>query len=343
LPIALDATYSLGRNLSGVGVYCSEILHGLARSHPEEEFEFWYRPHRILRSFKENLPANCRRRLLHDRWLTPRRADLFHGLNQRLPERRLERAITTFHDLFVMTGDYSTPEFRLRFTRLAKEAAARSDLIITVSQFTADQVNGLLKVPPSGIRVVHHGVRRLAPEETKREKIILHVGAIQQRKNIKRLVEAFEISAPLPWRLVLAGSAGFGAGEILSRIDQSAAQSRIDVLGFVDDSQLGELYGRASIFVFPSLDEGFGMPVLDAMAAGVPVICSNAAAMPEVVGDAAMMVDPHSTESIAGALERVIIDEAVRERLRSLGKNRASRFSWEKAVEETWGVYQELL
>ena len=119
----------------------------------------------------------------------PRRSDLFHGLNQRLPSVRPRRTVTTFHDLFVLTGNYSTPEFRRRFADQAKRAAAESDRIIAVSEFTAIQVQQLLGVERSRLRVVHHGVHIPAPSQVVREKIILHVGAIQARKNVARLVD----------------------------------------------------------------------------------------------------------------------------------------------------------
>jgi glycosyltransferase involved in cell wall biosynthesis len=327
-----------------VGAYCNEMLLGLARTHPEERFAFCYRPHRYLRSFQVHLPANCSRYLLHDRWRTPRHAELFHGLNQRLPEARLRRAVATFHDLFVMTSHYSTAEFRARFAQLAKAAAARADLIITVSRFTADQVVDLLGVERSRIRVVHHGVRGcpIRDENAPRENVILHVGAIQQRKNILRLVEAFEGAAPDVWRLVLAGSSGYGADEIMHRIDASPARARIDVRGFVDDQALRELYRKSSILAFPSLDEGFGMPVLEAMAAGLPVLCSNSSALPEVAGDAALLVDPHLVESIEQGMRRLIAEPELRSTLRERGLARAAEFTWEKAVEKTWAVYREI-
>jgi glycosyltransferase involved in cell wall biosynthesis len=269
---------------------------------------------------------------------------LFHGLNQRLPELRLRKSIATFHDLFVMTGDYSTPEFRTRFTELAKAAAAKADLIITVSRFTADQVSSLLGFDASRVRVVHHGVHAplLFDENTTRKNLILHVGAIQQRKNILRLVQAFEIAAPAEWRLVLAGSAGYRAEEIMQRIDMSSARPRIEVRGFVDDHSLRELYRSASILAFPSLDEGFGMPVLEAMAAGTPVVCSDSSAFPEVAGNAALLVNPRSIESIADGLKQLIQDPELRAALRARGLARASHFTWERAVSETWAVYQEL-
>src|SRR5437868_14671076 len=174
--IALDATYSIGKHLSGVGVYSREILTGLATAHPEAQFQFCYRLHRLPRSFRERMPPNCHRFPLQEPFL-PRRADIFHGLNQRLPAARLRRTVSTFHDLFVLTGEYSTPEFRQRFAEQARRAAAESDRIIAVSEFTARQVEQLLGVERSRIRVVHHGVRIPPPSRIEREKIILHVGA----------------------------------------------------------------------------------------------------------------------------------------------------------------------
>src|SRR3954452_10205237 len=129
MTIGLDATYSVGAALSGVGLYSREILSGLAGQHPDVRFDFCYRPHRYPRVGE--LPPNARRRLL----LGARVGGLFHGLNQRLPRVWRGRAIATFHDLFVMTGEYSTREFRERFTAQAREAASRADAIITVSAF----------------------------------------------------------------------------------------------------------------------------------------------------------------------------------------------------------------
>src|SRR5947209_8159291 len=135
---------------------------GMARAHPEVRFEFCYRPHRYLRSRSIQLPPNVRRRLLAEP-LGPRSAALFHGLNQRLPRLPMRRSIATFHDLFVMTGEYSTPEFRARFTEQARDAAARADAVIAVSEFTKQQVISLLGVDSGRVHVVHHGVRKLPP------------------------------------------------------------------------------------------------------------------------------------------------------------------------------------
>ena len=338
--IALDATYSVGGDLSGVGVYSREMLDGLARAHAEARFAFCYRPHRFLRSFGERLPPNAGRFLLGET-RAPRSADVFHGLNQRLPQARVRHAITTFHDLFVLTGEYSTPEFRRRFTEQARDAAQRSERIIAVSEFTARQVTGLLGVEEARVRVVHHGVRPAARTAVTREKIVLHVGAIQHRKNIARLVDAFERLDP-EWLLVLAGASGYGAAEILKKIGAARSRDRIRLPGYVPPSALSDWYARAMIFAFPSLDEGFGMPVLEAMAAGAPVIASNRSAVAEVAGDAAWLVDPEDTEELSGALVELAQDPARREALSRRGLQRAAQFTWARAVEKTWQVYREL-
>lgn len=337
MPIALDATYSLGRNLSGVGVYSRRMLRGLAESHPNEDFLYCYRPHRFLRSYREKIPKNAVRRLLAG---TPP-GDVFHALNQRV-DARARRTVSTFHDLFVLTGDYSTPEFRTRFAAQAREAAARSDAIIAVSEFTAAQIEEHLAFPRSRIRVIPHGVE--IPEvHANRENMVLFVGAIQRRKNVARLVDAFE-RMPLGWRLTIAGAAdGFGAGQELSAVENSPRRDAIDVLGYVSRSALEDLYRRARIFAFPSLDEGFGMPVLEAMAHGVAVITSSRSALPEVAGDAALLVDPFDSDAIAGALGRLAEDGMLREDLIRRGLERARQFTWPSAIERTWNVYHEVI
>lgn len=323
-----------------MGVYSREILNGLAGLRPELRFEWFYRSQRFWRAIRQARPGNVRRRFLADGWGS-RSAGLFHGLNQRLPRKRFRRQISTFHDLFVLTGDYSTAEFRRRFAAQAREAAAASDLIITVSRFTAGQVEELLGVPAARIRTVHHGVLPRAIPNVAREKMVLCAGAIQKRKNQAGLVRAFR-AMPEEWRLVLAGSEGFEASETRAAIEASPCRDRIEVTGYVSDERLGRLYGQASIFAFPSFDEGFGMPVLEAMAAGIPVIAGNRSSLPEVAGDAAVLVDPGDAGELEDALQRLARDEQLRARTIESGFARARSFTWELAVAETWGVYEEL-
>jgi len=265
-------------------------------------------------------------------------------LNQRVPSARLRRCVSTFHDLFVMTGDYSTPEFRERFTAQARDAAERSDLILCVSAFTADQVETLLNVPKTKLRVIHHGVHapEALPAADEREQIVLSVGSIQRRKNTERLVEAFE-QTKAGWNLILAGAAGFGAEEIVSRIQSSPRAADIEVTGYIGDDALKTLYRRASVFAFPSLDEGFGIPVIEAMAWGIPVVTSDRSALVEVSGDAALNVNPYETEELTLALQTLMDQSGLRRELTKRGREWAAKFTWERAVDATWTAYQELL
>ncbi len=334
-------TYGAGHHLSGVGVYSREIAKALARAHEDARFAWCYRPHRFLRAWASPRPRNCRRWLLGKGPLAA--ADLFHGLNQRL-DRPYRRGIATFHDLFVLTGDYSTSEFRRRFAEQARQAAERADLIITVSEFTARQVEALLNVERARLRVIPHGTRlQAARSDIAREPLILFVGAIQKRKNVQRLVAAFE-RTPVEWKLALAGSpSGYGAAEIASAIEASSRRRDIALMGYVPDETLERLYARASIFAFPSLDEGFGIPVLEAMARGLPVLTSDRSALPEVAGDAAVLVNPEDTDAIAAGLKELIEDSGRREELARKGLARSAAYTWENAAEATWKAYNELL
>jgi glycosyltransferase involved in cell wall biosynthesis len=337
LRIALDATYSLGDGLSGVGVYSRELLNGLSASDFADGWDWFYRSQRYFRARSFPKPPNVTRRFLADFWGN-RSAGIFHGLNQRLPKRRFRRQVATFHDLFVLTGDYSTPQFRERFAIQAREAAARADLLIAVSAFTASQIEEYLHVPASRIRVIHHGVIRRRLPSLPRQKIVLCVGAIQRRKNQLMLIRAFR-ALPRDWTLVLAGSQGYEAAEAVS---EAAKNDRIRITGYLTDDQLGEWYARAGIFAFPSLDEGFGMPVLEAMDAGIPVIAGNRSALPEVCGDAAELVDPRNEDDLASALLRLSNDETHCAQLVARGLDRAKQFRWENAVADTLAAYREL-
>ncbi len=355
MKIGLDATYSADSSPTGVAAYCSNLIRALADYAPDDRFLLCYRTNRLLRALTSpRWGDNMSRHLLEDftTSLIRRRVDLFHGLNQRLPAAKFRRAVTTFHDLFVMTADYSTPAFRRRFTLFAEDAAARSDHIIAVSHYTAEQVAKLLFVPRGRISVVHHGVERIptiAVEELQEFRhrhdleapFILHVGAIQKRKNIECLVEAFE-RIEGPTRLVLAGANGYGADRILYRIEQSSSAPRIRRIGYADRPMLERLYRSASVLAFPSLDEGFGLPVLEAMSAGLPVVTSNRAALAEVAGDAALLVNPEDPHELRIAIEEALEAGAVRRRLIEAGLQRESEFSWMKAAHETMQIYRSL-
>ncbi|MCL4782124.1 MAG: glycosyltransferase family 4 protein [Bryobacterales bacterium] len=344
LTIHLDATYAADPRPTGVANYSRELLFGLAESFPRDRYGFCYRMHRFRKSFQADLPSNARRVPLIDH-LLPFRPRLFHGLNQRLPRLRMRRAVSTFHDLFVLTSKYSTDAFRERFALQARDAAARSDLAICVSAFTASQVEDLLGVPAARIRIIPHGVRLPDPASVRpaeeREPLILFVGALQKRKNVAALVNAFARVSAI-WKLILIGGQGYGWEAIEAAVAASPARDRIQRIGYCDDKTLASYYSRAAIFAFPSLDEGFGMPVLEAMAWGLPVLTSNRSSLPEVAGDAALLVDPTKASSMEEGLVTLTESLAERKRLTDMGRNRAARCRWEIAVASTHAVYREL-
>lgn len=325
-----------------MGVYSREILNGLAASGFAEGWDWFYRSQRYWRAHLQKTPANVRLFRLSDT-KGDRSAALFHGLNQRLPGLRFAKQVATFHDLFVLSGDYSTAEFRERFAAQARAAASAADLIIAVSAFTASQVEHYLNVPATRIRVIHHGVLpRAVPANISRENVILCIGALQRRKNQIALVRAFR-AAPPDWILVLAGSQGYEADGILREVANSPILDRIRITGYLSEDEVARWYAKAKVFAFPSLDEGFGMPALEAMAAGIPVIAGNRSSLPEVCGDAALFVNPQSDEELEAAIELLTYDDGQRAKLIELGKTQAAKFRWDDAVQKTAAVYRELL
>jgi glycosyltransferase involved in cell wall biosynthesis len=353
--IALDATYSLARQPRGVAVYSARLIEWMCRLAPDERFLLFYRSNPYFRALSASKPPNASRRLLAEKlcFLWRNRVSVFHGLGPTLPHYRFRRMVTTFHDILQMTGEYFSAEFRQRMAPLLADAAARSDHIIADSRFTAEQLTAHLRYPSSQITVVPLGVEAV-PEFSAEEmqafrslhglegQFLLCVGALEARKNIVRLVEAFE-QLSRECMLVLAGSPSLGFEKIQERIAASPARARILQLGYVDARSAALLYRTATALAFPSLEEGFGLPPLEAMSAGLPVVAANASATPEGVGDAALLVNPLDSAEIAAALERVMGDSECRERLIRAGRQRAAEFTWQKTAERTLAVYRQLV
>ena len=290
------------------------------------------------------LPRNARRRVLAEP-LGPRGADLFHGLNQRLPRIPMRRAIATFHDLFVMTGEYSTPEFRARFIAQARDAADRADAVIAVSEFTRSQVVSLLGVDPSRVHVVHHGTRKFEEPlgvPPSREKVILNVGAIQKRKNIARLVEAFE-TLPSPWQLVLAGSNGYGAEEILARIEKSPARERIRVTGYVSPVRARRLVRARRDFRLPLFGRRLRHAGPGGHGGGRPGDYFEPLCPARSGGGRSAASGPRPTAKRLGqALLDLTLNVDLCRELARRGTARARMFTWENAVRDTWKVYRTI-
>lgn len=364
--IALDATYTVGPQPSGVAIYCRRLIECLAEIECENHYMLCYRLSRfkLRREFlrPHSTPGSRGPRFsLHyyqDPWTfwLPWQADVFHSLVQRPPAFRFKKEIVTVIDLFPITGkDYSTPDFQQKFSALLMEAVERAVRIITPSQYTTDQMLKYSNVPGEKVRLIPFGVdlptTSLSPERRALERerlvgkgneMIFTVGVIQTRKNTMNAVKALRY-LPERYRLVIAGGNGHGSDAIYDFIRTEGLGSRVVLLGYAPAEQLPVLYDAASVFLFPSFEEGFGLPVLEAMSHGLPVVASQTSSLPEVGGNAALYVDPHDPRDIAEKIIRAVEDDGERSGMIERGLARAKEFTWRRTAEANLHVYNEVL
>ncbi|MDP3685376.1 MAG: glycosyltransferase family 1 protein [bacterium] len=284
------------------------------------------------------------------------------------------KTVAVVHDLeFLHYPETYTPANRFLLQWFTRHAVRHATQLIAVSQYTKDDVVRTYGRSPGDIAVVHHGVESARffgsgqwavgsgqDEDLRRrhqlpERFILFVGALQPRKNIVGLVTAFEevkrterATGSREWgignddlHLVIVSGGEWKAAPILARIERSPVRDSIHLLRKVASNELSALYSMATAFVLPSFSEGFGMPVLEAMAAGTPVVTSNTSSLPEVAGDAALLVDPKSPSAIAHAIIHVLQDASLRADLVAKGRARASRFTWDRTAEQTAAVIEK--
>jgi glycosyltransferase involved in cell wall biosynthesis len=363
--IALDATYSADPQLTGIGVYSRRLIETLVTLDTPHRLLICYRLSRLGRRQhflrRGSVPGAraqfsvCVYQEPVTFWL-PWQAQLFHSLAQRPPAFHFRHEVVTVFDIFPITGEnYSTADFREKFSDLLLRAVGRAARVITSSHATESLLISRAQVAPEKIRVIPLGVDPpavvLSPEERLQERarilgdegeMLLSVGVIQTRKNTLNMLKALKI-LPSTYRLVLSGGNGYGSEAIHNFIRTESLGDRVKLLGFVDDAQLARLYQAASVFLFPSLEEGFGIPVLEAMASGVPVVTSNVSSMPEVGGEATLYVDPRDPEDIAQKVVQAVEDSALRMSLVDKGLARAREFTWRRTAEATLAVYNEIL
>jgi glycosyltransferase involved in cell wall biosynthesis len=278
--------------------------------------------------------------------------DLLHSLGTTAPARSRMTSVVTIHDLiYASHPEAHTLAMRAGMRVLVPLAAYGADRVIADSGFAADDISNRLRVPREAIDVVPLGGKpsgSATPEDELRERLglgssplVLSVLARRPHKNLGRLLEAFaRVRAEPPPVLVLPGYRSGFEDELLAGVEQTGAGDRVRLLGWVSDADLEGLYGAASCFVFPSLAEGFGLPVLEAMERGLPVACARASAIPEVAGDAARYFDPLSTDEIAAAIEELLTNPELAQGLAKAGLARSRGFSWERTARETHASYE---
>ena len=354
----------LALNVSGIPNYIFRLLHGFASIDKENQY-FLYTNRPV--PFDLGLPDNFRTVILKrplprfQLWfqielpymLKKNGIDVFHGLFSRLPFMLPVPGVLTVHDL----SGYKMPWFHKRkthFTNLMYPLfVKRASRIIAVSEFTAKELASCFPKASDKTTVVHEAappeysevmekseLNRIREKYDLPRRFLLFLGTLEPRKNLPGLLEAFlQVADTVPYSLVISGAIGWKTEELFDKLKKPGVKDRVQLTGFVDRKDIPVLLSLAEVFIYPSLYEGFGLPVLEAMACGTPVITSNISSMPEIAGDAALLVDPHSTESIANAISTLAHDEDQRKLLHEKGLKRVDEFSWEETARKTLEVY----
>ena len=289
------------------------------------------------------------------------KVDLYHGTCFSIPvAKSVNRRVATVHDVvFKRHPELVDPRLAGFLDRATEFSVLAADAVITVSEFSKREMVELYGARPEKVHVIPNGVERRffksVPENRKEavrrrfglpERFVLYVGSLEEKKNTPRLLGAWSIvRKKLPEGdrvLVLVGGPGGKKYDPTADVQRLGVGSSVRLIGRVDEDDLHALYASAECFVYPSLYEGFGLPVLEAMASGAPTVVSNSSSLPEISGDAAVLVDPMSAEAIADGVVKLLTDEELRTQLSKWGRARARRFSWEDCARATLDIYQQL-
>lgn len=362
--IGFDGSKAFKLNKTGVENYSYQLLYHLSKIDHNNTYLVYLDPR--VNQISQNWPENFQFKTLNWpimwtqlglAWQTYLDSlDLLFITAHTLPllKNPFLKSLITVHDLGAeYLGSLHQIKQRLYLGLMTRIQLKFASKIIAVSQATKKDLELKVGIESKKIEVVYEGVNDQAKSESKininkqfdiqKGKYFLFVGTIQPRKNLERVIEAYirvygtRLDPP---KLVLAGEKGWLSESIYQKAHQSPLRDKILFLGRVDDEVLSSLYQKAISLVFPSLFEGFGLPILEAFKYDCPVITSNLSAMPEVAGNAALLVDPYSVDQIAQAMDRVTSDNQLRRSLISKGRQQFKKFSWEKCAHETLTVIE---
>lgn len=374
--VAIDYTPAYEQG-GGIGRYVRELIAALARQDQETPYRLFVSgvrelslPHRPGHNF-EWKPTRLSPRWLARLWYRARvplpveyfvgNASVYHATDFVLPPtRRSTRTMLTVHDLsFVRVPEAASPRLRAYLDSVVPRSVRRADHILSDSQATKDDLIELYGVSPGKITVLLSGVAerftRIDDGKgllTMRNRYalgtrpyILAVGTVQPRKNYVRLIHALARLRVLGYdlALVIAGGRGWLQDPIYQAIRDTHTEAYVHLIGFADDSDLPALYGGAACLAYPSLYEGFGLPILEAMACGTPVITANLSSLPEVAGDAALLVDPYDLDSLIDSIRRLLDDQSLRKSLVAKGLERVKHFTWDESARQLRAIYARLL
>jgi glycosyltransferase involved in cell wall biosynthesis len=357
-------------NLSGTGRYTTELARRLPGLSDDVEYIVIWPKHvlhpRLVSGVDEafvNVDAQTAARRLHFDQIAVRaervrlKADVVHFPANIGPIAPMQGTVLTIHDLSFFRDPTWYRRDRAVYYRFAVERSVRvASRIIVDSVATAADLHDMLRVPESRIDIIPLGVgEELHPASAEQqsaargwyklpESFFLFVGTVEPRKNLVRLIQAWSrIAATCPHDLVIAGREGWKTGPVRTAAASSPHSKRIHFPGFIAHDDLPAVLSAAHAFVWPSLWEGFGLPPLEAMACGTPAVVSDVSSLPEVVGDAALAVDPNNVDRIAGAMQEVATNTALRDRLKTRGLSRAAMFTWERTAKATLNTYRAVM
>lgn len=288
------------------------------------------------------------------------RVDLFHSPDFVLPPVFGDvPTLLTVHDLsFHYYPETFTPALVNYLNRVVPWSVRRATHVVADSIATKNDLIQLWDVEPEKVTVLYSGVHPRFEPVTDEERLVavrekydlgrdpylLSVSTVQPRKNFQMLIRAFKpLAAEMSHNLVIAGGKGWLSDQVLAEVERQSLQGRVHFLGFVADEDLPALYSAASLFAFPSLYEGFGLPLLEAMGCGVPVLTSNASSLPEVAGEAACQLSPHDETGWTETMARLLGDDSARAKMVAAGFRQARRFSWSRAADQLEKIYAGLL
>ncbi len=371
MKVGINAESVFQRVATGTGVYTLALCDAMAAVGHTDDLVLFHAAHPIVPAAVEALPLrrcefHLERDALYTSWTEARRPapqticgplDVVHAPGPMLPPGGAAALVATVHDLAPLRFPDRYPrDARLGLKRGLRFAAREADRIICPSRSTVDEVQELLGVEPDRLRVVPHGVAMPVPEPEEAERFVarrgitepyvLWIGTQEERKNVLAVLDAFEQAARRDptVTLVVHGPQGWLGAEVADGIRRRKLDGRTLVSeGGLTRRELAALYTRARVFLFPSIYEGFGLPVLEAMACGAPVITSDRSAMPESAGDAATLVDPDDHDALGDALALLLEDSAARAELSRRGRERAAALGWDVTARRTWDVYEELV
>lgn len=372
--IGIDYTAAINQS-AGIGRFVRNIVRSLAKIDRHNEYVLVYAAPNPGRTADVPVATNVtprqlrfQERVLNTVWhrlhlpvpidLATGPVDIFHAPDFVLPPVRHGVTMITVHDLaFLIHPECAHPHLRVFLERAVPASVQRADYVIADSENTRNDVVCLVDASPERVFVVPGGVDPVfgpAPEEQVAEArrtyrldrpYVFAVGLIEPRKNFPRLIEAyarFRVRTGLPHQLVIAGGSGWLSEQTFRQAEACGFPGDVRFTGYVPDADLAALYTGAEVFAYPSLYEGFGLPVLEAMACGVAVVCSNSSSFPEFATDAAILVPPTDPDAIADALETACCDTQVRQDLARRGLERAESYSWDRAAQKLLEIYERV-